>query len=336
MQSPANTDASRGPVPSRVPAFRLVRDELGQVRKLVNERLAVGADKSEIGRLLGTLSIDSGKMLRPGLVLLAGASCGKITDKHIQVGAIVEIIHNATLLHDDVLDEGQKRRGKPTVNSLLGNETAVLLGDFLLSKVVEMCVDLEPEVTRVIAATTVRICEGELRQAIQRGNWQLSEPDYIDIITEKSAALFGCCCELGGLMAGASEEQAKLLSDFGLNCGIAFQITDDLLDIVGSETVTGKTLRSDVGEGKLTLAIIHLLRAVGESERSAVKGRLVSSAGHKRALQELLQSHGSLEYTRGRAQEFVTKAIAALAELKESSAKEALKETAKYAAARAA
>ncbi|MHC4482701.1 MAG: polyprenyl synthetase family protein [Planctomycetota bacterium] len=248
----------------------------------------------------------------------------------MKLAAIVEMIHNATLLHDDVIDEGQRRRGEPTVNSLWGNESAVLLGDFLLSKVFKMCADLKPEVTRIIAATTLRICEGELRQIVQRQNWQLSESEYIDIITEKSAALFGCCCHLGGLLAGASEAQAGLLTSFGLNTGIAFQITDDLLDIIGDESKTGKTLGSDVDKNKLTLAVIYLLRQMNGKGKAVVKSGLRAAQKGKGALAEMLRSHGSLEYAQNRAQEFVAKAIAALADLEESSAKEALIETAKF------
>lgn len=142
MQLPAHTDISGGFPQSGVPAFALINNELDQVKMLINKQLA---DCSEsVSRLLECVNTDGGKMLRPGLVLLAGGAVNKITDRHIRVAAIVEIIHNATLLHDDVIDEGKKRRGEPTVNSLWGNESAVLLGDFLLSRVFEMCADLEP------------------------------------------------------------------------------------------------------------------------------------------------------------------------------------------------
>jgi len=303
---------------------------LGQVRELIDKQLTVPAKAGDIKPLLECVSTRSGKMLRSGLVLLAGGCCGKITDEHIRVAAIVEMIHNATLLHDDVIDEGQKRRGLPTINSLWGNESAVLLGDFLLSRAFKMCAELEPQVARVIAATAIRVCEGELRQVSQRQNWQLSESEYIDIITEKSAALFSSCCYLGGLLARASETQVQSLADFGLNAGIAFQITDDLLDIIGDENKTGKTLGSDVSKRKLTLAIIHLLGAV---EDPAPIRQSLSSIGA--GLAEMLRCYGSLEYARGRAQEFVARAVGALAGLKESDAKGALIETARFMASRA-
>ncbi len=329
MQRPTYTDAG-GNIPlSGIPAFGLIDCQLGRVRELIDKQLTVPTKAGDIKPLLEYVSTRSGKMLRPGLVLLAGGCCGKITDEHIRVAAIVEMIHNATLLHDDVIDEGQKRRGLPTANSLWGNESAVLLGDFLLSRAFKMCAELEPQVARVIAATAIRVCEGELRQVSQRRNWQLSESEYIDIITEKSAALFSGCCYLGGLLARESKAQVQSLAVFGLNAGIAFQITDDLLDIIGDENKTGKTLGSDVSKRKLTLAVIHLLGAVDDP---APIRQSLSSIGA--GLAEMLSRYGSLEYARGRAQEFVDRAVGALAGLKESDAKGALIETAKFMAGR--
>jgi len=326
MQLPAHTDISGGLLHSSVAAFRLINDELGRVKKLINEQLSRCPDKIGVSRLVEHLNSCGGKMIRPGLVLLAGGAVGKITDEHIRIAAIMEMIHNATLLHDDVIDEGQRRRGQATVNSLWGNESAVLLGDFLLSKVFRMCADLELQVVKIIATAAARTCEGELRQIAQRGNWQLNETEYIEIITEKSAALFSSCCYLGGLLGGAGETDVKLLSDFGLNLGVAFQITDDLLDIIGDEAKTGKTLGSDVDKNKLTLAVIHLLGVMDEKGRSSVINSLCNKAG----LVEMLRSYGSLEYAHSRSQEFVAKAIAPLAGLRESDAKEALIETARF------
>ena len=331
---------------SRVGAFGLISDELGRVKELIDEQLA-GAGEP-VRRLLGQLNVCTGKMLRPGLVLLSHrAVCGapgvkrntqydirNTHDELIRIAAVVEMIHNATLLHDDVIDEGQRRRGLPTVNSLWGNESAVLLGDFLLGRVFRMCADLQPRFQRIIAATSVRVCEGELSQIIQRRNWQLSESEYIEIITEKSAALFSSCCLLGALSAGAGEGQGQLLAEFGRNLGIAFQITDDLLDIIGDEGKTGKIPGNDVNKNKPTLAVIHLLRTVGKKERAALV-EMLSVPGHSRlALVEKLSSCGSLEYAHGRAQEFVSKAVRALAGLSRSSDRNALIETAKFAGRR--
>lgn len=318
-----------------VSAFKLIGGQLQGVKKLINEQLAASAKTTAVKQLLEYVNTRSGKMIRPGLVLLAGNAVGEITDGHIRVAAVIEMIHNATLLHDDVIDDGQKRRGQPTINSLQGNESAVLLGDFLLSRVFKMCTRLEQRIAKEVAAAAARVCEGELRQVGERQNWQLSESQYIDIITEKSASLFSSCCFLGGLLSQGTETQLKSLSGFGLNAGIAFQITDDLLDITGDEIKTGKTLGSDVDKNKLTLAVIHLLKVVDESEKNVIIGKLGAEGENKIALAEMLRSYGSLEYARSRAQEFVAKAIAALADLKDSDAKTALIETAKFMANRA-
>ena len=333
----AHTDRPASVPQSRIPAFRLIDSQLSRVKALINEQLTSPAGAGDVNRLLKHVRGRSGKMIRPGLVLLAGGCCGKITDEHIQVAAIVEMIHCATLLHDDVIDEGQKRRGRPTINTLWGNESAVLLGDFLLGRVFEMCAELGSPVAKVIAGVAVRVCEGELRQIIQRQNWRLSESEYIEVITEKSAVLFSSACRLGALLAQASESQAQSLAEYGLNAGIAFQITDDLLDIIGDENKTGKTLGSDVDKHKLTLAMIHLLRAVDETKKeSVINSYLERKDVHydKDALTKMLGRYGSLEYAHGRAQEFVTRAVGALGSLKESEAKNALIETAKFMACR--
>jgi geranylgeranyl pyrophosphate synthase len=174
-----------------------------------------------------------------------------------------------------------------------------------------------------------------LRQVIQRQNWQLSESEYIEIVTDKTAALFSCCCDLGGVLAGAGETQLEALAEFGLNTGIAFQITDDLLDIIGNEKMTDKTLGSDVDKSKPTLAVIHLLKAMDQGEKRLVESKLMWAPDRREELVELLRSYGSLEYARSRAQECVAKATACLAGLEESSAKEALIETAEYVGQRA-
>lgn len=337
---------------TQLPALKLVAEPLKRVRSLICEQLteqlptfaelqpSAHRDRPEdLDRLIDYVSSRSGKMIRPALLLLAGCCCGRITDEHVRVAAIIEMIHNATLLHDDVIDEGQKRRGLPTINRLWGNETAVLLGDLLLSRVFKMCAELEESrAARVIAAAAVRLCEGELRQAVQKHDWLLSEADYIDAITEKSAILFSSSCYLGAVLAGASQEHANSLAEYGLNAGIAFQITDDLLDIVGDERKTGKTLGSDFDTHKLTLAVIHLLKSVGERDRETIINSLLAkkeAPRNRNTLVKMLGRHGSLEYARNRTQEFVSAAVGALAGLEESEAREALVEVAKFMADRA-
>ena len=333
-----------------IDAFRCVAEPMNQVRRLIYHQLTApdpdiaGITSSpqkdrpeDVSRLLEHISSRSGKMIRPGLVLLSGLCCGKITDEHVRVAAIIEMIHNATLLHDDVIDEGRIRRGLPTINTLWGNETAVLLGDLLLSRVFVMSAELESPVSKVIADAAVRLCEGELRQSVQKNDWQLSESEYIDAITDKSAVLFSIACYLGGFLADADPSDVQSLAEFGLNAGIAFQMTDDMLDIIGDEGKTGKTLGSDIGTHKLTLAVIHLLGMVDKSEKNAIIESYLENKDFqhdKDALEKILNRYGSLDYARRRTQEFVAAALHALEGVRQNDARDALIETAEFMANR--
>jgi octaprenyl-diphosphate synthase len=343
MQLPAHIDIPASAPQPEFAAFKLVADDLRCVRTLISEQLAAPMPAlaglasqgrkhrtADVDRLLEYVSVRTGKMIRPGLLLLAGRCFGEITEQHIQVAAIIEMIHNATLLHDDVMDEGQKRRGMPTINSLCGNEIAVLLGDFLLSRVFKMCAELPSEPAKVVAASAVRLCEGELGQVVRKHNWQMSESEYIEVITEKSAVLFNSACFLGALLSQAGE-QARSLAAFGLNTGIAFQITDDLLDLVGDESKTGKTLGTDVDKQKLTLPLIHLLGVADEQEKKSIIDSYLDSKDaecDRQALVKMLNRHGCLEYASKRAKEFIAAAVQALTDLEQSDARDALIEMA--------
>lgn len=327
MQMPAHIDISNN--------FKLIANELKQVQTIIFEQTdALCRDKS-LGRLVRSFNVRSGKMIRPALLLLCGACCGEITDKHIQTAAIMELLHNATLLHDDVIDEGQIRRGEATVNRIYGNEAAVLLGDFLLSRAFKMCTSLESEIIKIISATAARICEGELRQTIHKRDWNLSEAEYLEIITEKSAALFSTCCRLGGYLSGAKKRQIQSLSDYGLNFGIAFQIADDLVDITGDENASGKTLGSDVDRNKPTLPLIHILGRLNEQSKgrlSAERTELIEGLDNRKSdskkIKDILESCGGMEYVRDKIQTFTEKCVKSIIDLPDSEAKKALIETA--------
>ncbi len=318
-------------------AFGIIAEELSQVRSLIERELS---DCSEPVRgLAAYVSSSRGKMVRPGLVLLSGLACGKVTEEHIRAAAIVEMIHNATLLHDDVVDEGMSRRGGPTLNSLKGNESAVLLGDFLLSRVFGMCLGLGGRAAEVIASFAARTCEGELRQIAQRGNWRLSESEYIGIIAEKTAAMFSGACVLGAMLAGAGKPQVQMLADYGRKTGIAFQITDDLLDLIGDQNKTGKPVGNDLDKNKLTLPFIHFLQVANEQDKDWA-GELMHCDGKKAGSQgksllvEKLKRYGSLGYAQHRAEGLAEEATGAIAKLKDGDAKHALIETARFVVAR--
>jgi geranylgeranyl pyrophosphate synthase len=237
------------------------------------------------------------------------------------------------LLHDDVIGKGQIQHERPSVNSLCSNETAVLLGDFLLGRVFQMCAEFEPRVNEIIARAAVRICEGQLRQIAQRHKWHLSESEYIDVITEKSAVLFSTSCRLGAMLAQGTSEQIRLLAESGLNAGIAYQITDDLLNVIGNEDQTQTSAGKDVYGHEPNLAAIHLMGLLDENDREVI---ISSCPGRndlkydKDALAKMLKRYGSLEYGRARAKDFVTDSVAALEALKQSDARDALIETVKF------
>ena len=311
--------------------LEIVAPQLRQVQELIGEQLRQGDET--VRRLTGDINVVGGKMLRPGLVLVAGAATGQITQEHIRVGAMVEMIHGATLLHDDVIDAGQIRRGVPTINSVWGNECAVLLGDFLLSRVLAMCSQSGSTVVQRLALTASRLCGGELRQTMQKRNIGLSEAEYIEIIKDKCASLFSVCCELGAILAGGNPSEVAALGRYGESLGIGFQITDDLLDIVGDEAAAGKTLGMDAANNRVTLPVIHLLG--GNRVEEVVVQWLEKPAEYREELKGALRRFGSIDYAGSRAKDFIEDAIENLAQLRDSQAKEALISTARYVIERA-
>src|SRR4051812_42170388 len=235
----ANTSESGAGMTSLLASIAdCVAPQMAAVDRLFHEEL-----KSElacVNTLVRHVSRFRGKMLRPLLVLLSGKSCGKLTDAHVTIATVVEIVHMATLVHDDVLDEAELRRKGATINHLKGNEAAVLLGDFLISHSFHLCSSLDSQyASRLIGATTNRVCEGELLQIENRNNIDLDEKTYIEIITRKTASLCAACCRLGAKYAGADETRIAALETYGLSLGIAFQIQDDILDIVGETETVG-------------------------------------------------------------------------------------------------
>jgi len=315
-------------------AYGLIEPDLRKVQSLVDEQIA--STSPAVAEILAYISAHRGKMLRPSLVLLSGRCCGSITMLHLQIAAIIELIHTATLLHDDVIDESRQRRGRRSVNNVYGNEAAVLSGDFLFSKVFRMCAALPDQlVGKILADTCIRVCQGELEQNFHRRNWQLSEEEYIKIITEKSASFLSSCCYLGALAAGAKPSQTAALSNFGLNVGIAFQIIDDVLDIVGNENTMGKGTGSDFDMNKLTLPVIHMLSSADTEKRVGLIEILADPNQGRDSRNAILRQNGSLEYARARAGEFHKAAIEALADLKDSEVKTALIETADFCLNRA-
>jgi len=313
-----------------IPALRLVAGQLGQVRAVMDDQIRSHASSDDLVPIISHVFHSEGKMLRPTLVLLAGMACGELREQHISTAAVMEMIHIATLLHDDVIDVSEQRRGNPTVNSRWGNEIAVLLGDFVLTVVFRMCTEMSRDCSRIIADTTGIVCQGEMRQTMSRGNWALSVSDYLGIIRDKSASFFGGCCQAGAVLAQGTSAQVQALADYGLQLGLAFQITDDLLDICGDASQTGKTAGRDVDNRKLTLPTIHWLNQLDENTRQAALNDMDSLNGGWGKLEAILTESGSLDYARARSEEFTRAAIASLQDLKEGQARQGLEEMALF------
>src|SRR3954466_12843214 len=272
----------------------------------VVEKRFLGELKSDltcVNTLVKHVSRFRGKMLRPTLVLLAGKACGELSDAHTVIATVVEMVHMATLVHDDVLDEAELRRKGATINHLRGNEAAVLLGDYLISHSYHLCSSLESQLaSRLIARTTNQVCEGELLQIENRNNYDLDEETYLKIITRKTAVLCATCCLLGARFSGASQAVIDAMELYGLSLGTAFQIQDDILDIVGDPGTVGKTLGIDVEKGKMTLPMIHFMRTAPREHATLLRSLLNSRETDKlERIRNLILPSDSIAFAKGRA-----------------------------------
>lgn len=316
----AHPDAA---APSTALAPVLARD-LDEVERVFSR--ALQSKRPHVAELVAHLGHYRGKRLRPTLLLLTARACGRVTSAHSVLGAVVEMIHTATLVHDDVLDSASVRRHVTTVNAGWGNQCSILLGDYLFTHAFHLAATVgEARACELIGEATNRVCEGELQQVQERGNLALSEEQYFSIIDGKTAELTSCCCRLGALYSGASEDVVEALADYGRSLGIAFQIADDLLDLVGEERTTGKSLGTDLDQQKLTLPLIRLLNQLPAEEVSRVEQILRSPGNHKReSLRPHLADSGALAYARRRAEEFASRARSRLDCLPPSEARDVL------------
>ncbi len=301
-----------------------VRDELAAVEDLLRAELT--SDYPFVDLLAKHGFRLGGKRLRPALVLLSAGAAGSLRPEHVKLAASVELIHTATLIHDDVLDEAELRRHLDTVNARWNNEASVLLGDYLFSRAIGLAAEVDGGYAcRAIGEASRVMCEGELRQVQNRGNFDLPEADYFDIIAGKTGALLACCCRLGASYAGASQQRCAALVRYGEQLGIAFQISDDLLDITGDEGTAGKSLGTDLVKQKATLPIIRLLAALPDSERAPLLAILSNSGGPRReTLREWFTRYATLDYSREKARQFTRDAAEQLAALPPSPARTSL------------
>jgi octaprenyl-diphosphate synthase len=298
-----------------------IRADLARVEQILKRELR--SDYPFVDELVKHGFRLGGKRLRPALLLLAAQACGGVNEDHHILATVVEMIHTATLVHDDVLDEAALRRHLETVNARWDNQASVLLGDFLFSHAFYLASTLDTTFAcQVIGRATNIVCEGELRQIDSRAKFSLTEEEYVGIIEAKTAELTACSCLLGAHYADADAEATAAMGRYGRTLGIAFQIVDDLLDLEGDEATTGKSLGTDLEQQKPTLPLIHLLAQASPADRPSVLEILSREGNHRReALQPWFAQYDALGYARKRAEEYATQARNELAGLPESPAK---------------
>jgi len=306
--------------------IQLVEEDLARVEEIFEAQFR--SDVGLVGEIGRYIREGGGKRIRPALLLLACRLCGYRGDRAITLASVVEFIHTATLLHDDIIDEATVRRGKRSVNSRWGNDITVLLGDFLYTKSMSMALSQDNlPILRLLSDVTLRMIEGELLEIERNGDLRMSEAQHLDIIRRKTADLFAACMSIGAILGDVSEEKRRALTSYGLNLGICFQMVDDLLDFTADEKVLGKPVNNDLREGKLTLPVIFLLRKAGTAGERTVS-HVLADRGFERVTREellrLAREHGALEEARALASRYAEAARKDLAVFDRSPFREAL------------
>jgi octaprenyl-diphosphate synthase len=305
-----------------------VQGDLDSLGGLLQDELS--SDDPFIAELVRYVLRTRGKMIRPALVCLSALACGGGSDARLEIGAAVELIHLASLIHDDVIDAADLRRGHASVNALWGNHVAVLLGDYLFSKAFHLLARLrQAEVAAAMAWATVRMSQAEIKQIKHGSRLHTDESIYFDIIAGKTAHLMSAACRCGALTAGPHEQEAAALSEFGLEWGMAFQITDDALDLTATPDNLGKPIGSDIQTGKVTLPIIHALAHSSARDQERLREILSSADGdpegaQTREAQEILARCGAIDHALGVARSRADRAARALDPLPPSPARQSL------------
>lgn len=312
----------------------VVKEDFEAVNERILARLHSNVDLVEN---IGHYIIEAGgKRLRPLLVLLVANSLQSPSRKHIDLAVIIEFIHTATLLHDDVVDLSELRRNRPTANAKWGNAPSVLVGDFLYSRAFQMMVALEDmDVMKILSDATNIIAEGEVLQLVNAGDADTTEQRYLDVIHYKTAKLFEAAAEIGAIAANASSSQRKAFSGYGYHLGMAFQLMDDILDYTGEEAALGKNLGDDLAEGKPTLPLIYTLQQ-GNAQQQAMVRKAISekTAEDFSAIVEAVKSCGALEYTASVARNHVEQAVQTLVDIPASPYKDELLALAAFSVSR--
>jgi len=323
--------------PSLEPLLALTREGMGRVNEMILSR--VGSDVTMIPEIARHLIDSGGKRLRPMLTLATAALCDYSGTGDVKLAAAVEFMHTATLLHDDVVDDSEMRRGKLAARMLWGNEASVLVGDFLLGQAFKMMVEVGSlEALDVLSTAATVIAEGEVFQLAVAKNITTSEEDYLSVVRGKTAALFSAACEVGPIIAGRDKDTQIACRAYGTHLGVAFQLIDDALDYGGAASSLGKNIGDDFREGKLTLPVVLAIARGTESERQFWKRALEEGEHGDDHLAEaitIMKRHGTIEETIARAEDYGVKARDALASFPETPMKQALLEAVDFCIARA-
>lgn len=307
---PAETNLSvgHGSSASLDSVYAPIATSLEKVEAILQRELR--SDTPFVDQLLEHSWLLGGKRIRPVFLLLSGAACGELTGAHLQLAAALEMIHTATLVHDDILDHAGTRRHRPTANAIWGVQQSVLLGDYLFTHAFDVAAQGGScEALQMLARASNRVCEGEMRQNAWQGDFDLSEADYLRMITEKTAELCGVGCKLGSFLSKADPAMVDQFDAYGRNLGVAFQIVDDILDIVGLDQQMGKTLGTDLVNQKPTLPVIHCLENLPTNERETFIRFLTAKDSGVEEFVEFLNRTESIEYARLRARGHAEAAI---------------------------
>ncbi len=312
-------------------SFDYIEDELKMVESQFETHLAT--ETPLIHKVAKYVISSGGKRIRPVLLLVSSKICGYKGDDHIPLAAVIEFIHTATLLHDDVVDNAPLRRGKSSANTVFGNEASVLVGDYLFAKSFNMLSGIgNIDVIKAYSIATTLMAEGEVKELVKTADIKTTEDDYLDIIIKKTAVLFACASQIGAIISLKNDEYGQNLYDYGLNIGIAFQLMDDALDYTSNEEF-GKFIGNDLKEGKLTLPLIHTMERCLNSEKDIVSGIIYKKKltnADLQAVLKLVKSYDSIDYTISKAKAAVLKAKENLNVFPDSEHKRNLTDIANY------
>lgn len=330
LSSPPFESSRQTPTDELARILAPVADDMRAVDRLIRERLS--SDVALINTVADYIIGAGGKRLRPAVHLLVARALAYTAPDHIQLAAVVEFIHTATLLHDDVVDESDLRRGRETSNAMFGNAASVLVGDFLYSRSFQMMVEVgNLRVMRILADATNRIAEGEVLQLLNVHDPSVDEDRYLRVVERKTATLFEAATRIAAVLAGAEQQIEDAAARYGSSLGTAFQMIDDLLDYSGNLSDIGKRLGDDLREGKVTLPLIHALRLATPGDRAIIEAAIREGGGDFDQIVAIVRNNGSLEYGRERAMSESKAAAEALGAFPESVFRDSLLELNRFA-----